>query len=375
MYTFYFLAWAMFSSLISVYLKDLGYKPSMISLLVSIAFLVSMLGQPLIGWLNDRFSSKRVTFILLAASLSGGVLMLLANNFMAMVVAYSLVILMLNGCLPVMERIATQSPFAYGKIRVWGTVGFAVGSQLAGVVYKKIAPNALFVSFILGMLVCLLGIWGTQPSDARPNHKEVEADSQPVPSRFLNKTFVLYLILALIFSGITNTGHTYIPDMLRDSGLSVEWSSTVVAIAVMFEAPLTLLSAYFMDKLTSKKILSLILAILTLQYAVYAFDLGTSSMVIATLLGKHTSTMLFIMVNMKVVASLVDSKYVITALSLVQAVRSLGSIIMQTVSGQILDRTSYSVLCTLLTALAFLLLLVLPWLKLPDGTDQKLFSK
>ncbi|MEG3142899.1 hypothetical protein SD436_10650 [Streptococcus sp. 2A/TPW/M5] len=39
-------------------------------------------------------------------------------------------------------------------------------------------------------------------------------------------------------SGVGNIGHTYIPELLMDSGLPVHIASTVVAISVVVEAPL-----------------------------------------------------------------------------------------------------------------------------------------
>ncbi|WP_296882042.1 hypothetical protein [Thomasclavelia sp.] len=49
MYNFYYLSWALFSALISVYLMDRGFKASDVSLVVSASFLTSMITQPIIG--------------------------------------------------------------------------------------------------------------------------------------------------------------------------------------------------------------------------------------------------------------------------------------------------------------------------------------
>lgn len=55
MYNFYYLSWAVFSALISVYLLDKGFKASEVSLVVSTSFFASMVFQPFIGMLSDRF--------------------------------------------------------------------------------------------------------------------------------------------------------------------------------------------------------------------------------------------------------------------------------------------------------------------------------
>lgn len=50
-----------------------------------------------------------------------------------------------------MERIATTSPYPYGRIRIWGTIGYALGSQLAGFIYDFVSPSAIFITFVLTM--------------------------------------------------------------------------------------------------------------------------------------------------------------------------------------------------------------------------------
>lgn len=376
MYFFYYLAWALFAGLISVYLLDLGYKASQVSLVVSTSFVASMLGQPIIGWLNDRMGIKKVTGLLLLGSLPGALVMVVRQDLLSISLAYSWVLLLVNGSVPVMEKIATSSPFTYGKIRIWGTIGFAFGSQVAGLIYDYIAPRAIFVAFILSMCLCLLGIWGTQVVDNRIKKSPAKEEEQ-IPARgalLENKTYLFYLFLAMLFSGVTNAGHTYVPALLEDAGLSVGQATTVVALAVLCEAPLTLFSYKFMDQLSSRRLFRLTICLVLLQFLIYGLDLGLESKIIMTLLAKHTSGMLFIMTNMKIVASLVDSNYLITALSLVQLVRSLGSILVQNLVGYILDSGSYELMSWALAGISLFVLLLLPFLKLPSGQDQRLFS-
>ena len=61
MYNFYFLSYALFSTLISVYMLDKGYSASQVSLVVSASFFSSMIVQPLMGILNDKIGIKKVT--------------------------------------------------------------------------------------------------------------------------------------------------------------------------------------------------------------------------------------------------------------------------------------------------------------------------
>ena len=64
MYNFYYLSWAVFSALISVYLLGKGFKASEVSLVVSTSF-TSMIFQPVIGMFSDRYDVKKLTLFYL----------------------------------------------------------------------------------------------------------------------------------------------------------------------------------------------------------------------------------------------------------------------------------------------------------------------
>ena len=147
MYNFYYLSWALFSVLISVYLLDRGYRASDVSLVVSGSFLASLLTQPLIGSLTDRYDAKKLNLALFGIAMIGAVLFLMADTLWMIAGSYALVMLILNGTNPVMEKVATASPYAYGRIRIWGTIGYALGSQLAGLIYDFVSPQAIFIAF------------------------------------------------------------------------------------------------------------------------------------------------------------------------------------------------------------------------------------
>ena len=72
MYNFYYLSWAVFSALISVYLLGKGFKASEVSLVVSTSFLTSMIFQPVIGMLSDKYDVKKVNFVLFSLAGIGG---------------------------------------------------------------------------------------------------------------------------------------------------------------------------------------------------------------------------------------------------------------------------------------------------------------
>lgn len=371
MYNFYYLSWAIFSALISIYLLDKGFKASEVSLVVSTSFLTSMIFQPVIGMFSDRYDVKKVNFVLFTLAGIGGLAFMFASSLITITIGYSFVLTLINGTNPVMEKIASSSPYQYGKIRIWGTIGYATGSWLAGMIYQLISPSAIFICFIITMILCIIGLLGTQtPSELGQNNEEKTKTS----TLFHNYKYLYYLIIAAIFQGITNMANTYIPAMFQNDGLKVSLVSTILSFAVLCEAPLVLFSHKFMDKLTNKRLLIIAYSMITIQFLCYALNVWLPLKVIITLITKHPSGMLFIMINLKIVSTLVPKEHQITALAFVQTLRNLSSIIFQNTAGQILDISSYQILFALSLIVIVVGFVLVILFKVPSGKDQKLFN-
>ena len=371
MYNFYYLSWAVFSALISVYLLDKDFKASEVSLVVSTSFLTSMIFQPVIGMFSDRYDVKKVNFVLFTLAGIGGLAFMFASSLITITIGYSFVLTLINGTNPVMEKIASSSPYQYGKIRIWGTIGYATGSWLAGMIYQLISPSAIFICFIITMILCIIGLLGTQtPSELGQNNEEKTKTS----TLFHNYKYLYYLIIAAIFQGITNMANTYIPAMFQNDGLKVSLVSTILSFAVLCEAPLVLFSHKFMDKLTNNRLLIIAYSMITIQFLCYALNVWLPLKVIITLITKHPSGMLFIMINLKIVSTLVPKEHQITALAFVQTLRNLSSIIFQNIAGQILDISSYQILFALSLIVIVVGFVLVILFKVPSGKDQKLFN-
>ena len=371
MYNFYYLSWAVFSALISVYLLDKDFKASEVSLVVSTSFLTSMIFQPVIGMFSDRYDVKKVNFVLFTLAGIGGLAFMFASSLITITIGYSFVLTLINGTNPVMEKIASSSPYQYGKIRIWGTIGYAIDSWLAGMIYQLISPSAIFICFIITMILCIIGLLGTKtPSELGQNNEEKTKTS----TLFHNHKYLYYLIIAAIFQGITNMANTYIPAMFQNDGLKVSLVSTILSFAVLCEAPLVLFSHKFMDKLTNKRLLIIAYSMITIQFLCYALNVWLPLKVIITLITKHPSGMLFIMINLKIVSTLVPKEHQITALAFVQTLRNLSSIIFQNIAGQILDISSYQILFALSLIVIVVSFVLVILFKVPSGKDQKLFN-
>lgn len=368
MYFFYFFSLAVFSGYISVYLMDKGYHASQVSMVVSWSFILSMIIQPIIGYLNDHYHQKTLNMLILLIAAILGVCFIYAQNIYLIAMIYSLALGLFNAANPVIENMATLSRFSYGKIRIWGTIGYAVASKVSGVIYDYVSPEAMYAFFTIGLIFCVIGIYGTQ------NVKQIKMQKKEKSSGLLQKNFIIYLVIVCLFYAITNTNTTYLPAMFQNMGLSMNTTSTVIFILTLSELPVIFFSHQYMNRLTNKQLLVGIFILLIIQFLTYSCIHQPLIVVIVSICTKAVSTMLFIMLNLKIVSTIVDIKHQMSALALVQTCRNLGSIVFQWIAGYLIDFYSYDIFYLILALLSIVGMIICLLYRIPSGNDQHLFD-
>lgn len=368
MYFFYFFSLAVFSGYISVYLMDKGYHASQVSMVVSWSFILSMVIQPIIGYLNDHYHQKTLNMLILLIAAILGVCFIYAQNIYLIAMIYSLALGLFNAANPVIENMATLSRFSYGKIRIWGTIGYAVASKISGVIYDYVSPEAMYAFFTIGLIFCIIGIYGTQ------NVKQIKTQKKETSTGLFQKNFVIYLVIVCLFYAITNTNTTYLPAMFQNMGLSMNTTSTVIFILTLSELPVIFFSHQYMNRLTNKQLLVGIFILLIIQFLTYSYIHQSVIVIIVSICTKAVSTMLFIMLNLKIVSTIVDIKHQMSALALVQTCRNLGSIVFQWIAGYLIDFYSYDIFYLILALLSIVGMIICLLYRIPSGNDQHLFD-
>ena len=358
----FFLLRILFSGLVSVFLLAQGYVASVVSTVSAVALVVSFLAVPLIGKLADVCGVKRISTMLLILSSIAGTVFAFSKSLLLSGVLYCLIILCLNTLHPIVERQATQTSFSYGSIRIWGTLGNAVGTQLGGIMYQYVSPQSVYILFsLVSILTCI--VFSKISKNCAPHSKASSTDVVR-PSR-LPAVFFLYLAVVFLFYAALDSKTLYLAPFLNVSGFSVSRTSSILFLASLFEIPVVLLGGRFIDKHPCKPLVLGCSALLVCQLCVYAVSTSHILIILATLLTNSVVSMLFIMINMKVISELIDADHQVSALTITSGIRSLAAVIGQTISGYLIDRYSYRHCFILLSCLAIFALLMTVGVKLP----------
>lgn len=371
-----YFAMAVFSSILSVYLTDIGKTASQVSLIVSASSIFSFVVVPLTGYITDRTQKpKAISAGLLLGTGAMGLVFGMCRSVWALFLLNGLILSFFNSVMPISERMAGRSKYRYGTLRVWGTAGYAVGAQAAGFAMEFIAPGAIFVLLPVAGLVAAVGFWGTENTPPLPTDSSSPEEKTPRPSVLqvlANPSFFLFLLIACLFLGCSNVNMTYAPLLLNSLGVPTSTVGTVLFFSTLVEAPIIIFSNKYMDRFSGKTLILASFSIILVQFLFYGFTRSAAVAILAMVFLKAIASTLFVMINLKVVRNLLDPRYTTTGLSVINSATNLAGILVQNAGGILVDHTSIHTLYLVLCGLAGLGLVLTLFLKV--GNREKVFS-
>ena len=369
------------NNILSVYLLGMGQTALATSTIVIAGSVFSILLQPLMGALNDRVGKPALMIVLtLLVSTTCCVGFAFSRSVPLLFLFNGLMLSLVDTVSLLFEQLAAKTRYSYGSVRVWGTIGYAVAAQVAGLAYEKIAPSAIFWFFGLGILLTVLALKAV-PLTVLVNRKQAQEDA-PTAKRDKGGMmqvlkvpgFVLFLMLVMLFRGVLTVGTTYLQPLLMHHGMSVAACGTVVFIATMTEGPLLLFSGRMMDRLRSRPALMTSFVVL----GAVLLCLGISPVlppVIAASLVRPLVGMVFNMLALKITILLAPGELMSTAIGLTGAAKCLGVIAFQGMGGSLMDAMGIGSLFVFLAALSAVGLLLSIFCKVKDDPERSIFAK
>lgn len=161
---FYFLFYAAAAALspfLVIYYQDLGLKGSQIGILAGLPSLISLVGGPVWGVLSDRSRRHKQSLLL---AIVGAVIFALAigsfKTFAPLILMVALYAFFSSPIMPLVDN-TTMSLLggqkeSYGRIRMWGAVGWGLAAPLIG---WLIESNGIKWSFWSYAILMTIGFW------------------------------------------------------------------------------------------------------------------------------------------------------------------------------------------------------------------------
>lgn len=222
-----------------------GMSDVEIGIIVSIPFLVRMIGMPIGAWLADRASDRAIVMIWSAVvSFATAVAMLFAQSFWPIALLCGLQSLFYAPFVPIAEAILVSGVrrwgFDYGFLRLWGSVAFVV-STLVGGWLLDLFGGAMVVPAMAAFFAVTILVAVMAPRLGRATPGEKPAGTAPAggPSPFWQADFLLVVAGAAIVQGSHAMLFGFATNYWTDHGvsgfeISFLWTAGVVAEILLF---------------------------------------------------------------------------------------------------------------------------------------------
>jgi len=234
-YFFYFAFVGVFSPYWSLYLKHLDFGAFDIAVLMSLLQVTRVFAPGTWGWLADRVG--RQAPVVRAAALAGMLVFLpvfWVRDFAGMFVAMLLIAFFWSASLPLVEAMTLghlgNETARYGRIRLWGSVGFILTVLGCGW-WLDHAPIESLPWLVLALLTGIAAFAWRLPEAPRSVHPD------PTPLReLLRRPAVLALLAACALMSVAHGPYyTLFSVYLQEHGYSKGAIGALWAVGVVFE--------------------------------------------------------------------------------------------------------------------------------------------
>lgn len=267
-YFMLFFAMAAYYPTLGKYYKDLGFSGTQIGILFSVATFITMLMQPVWGMICDKrgkckdsFNLMHVAIILIALILP------FIKNYYLLLFVMSIHFIFQCGLFPLLDTMIYKDIHDFGKIRLWGSIGFAAMVLFAGKIAEFIGISNMFFLYSLLMIVSLY--FGNKIKE-KENVEKISKDNSNLKKLFTNKNYLLFLLGGFFTMGAFSTGSQYFSILFTD----INGPMTAFGITYFFyafsEVPFLKLSQKILKKYGAEKIMYISGIILLGRYGLNA---------------------------------------------------------------------------------------------------------
>ncbi|WP_338024251.1 MFS transporter [Aquibacillus albus] len=327
-----------------------------IGTIMGVSPLISIFAQPFIGFVSDKYKTiKRLLILLYFAVIAASFGIFFFGDFWIVFLSFIVFHFALSPCTPLIDSMCIQSlgtkrKHDYGKIRLWGSVGFALTAIISGPILSWVGIDKIYILLWLITLltIFLISFLKDQNQSTTPVHLKGVAEV------INNKKFVVFLLLCLLVMIPHRTNDTMIVLHLENLGATTLLVGLAFGLAAASEVPVFYFLTKKMSEYNPLLLLGIVATIYTVRWALYG--LITSPFIIALFqLSQGITFGLFWLIALQTAVSFVPNHLRSTGQALLTSTCfGLGGAIGGTVGGWILDHLGSMVMYRVMALLTLI---------------------
>lgn len=290
-YIIIYVAMACFFPFLPHFLQARGLDYVQIGFCFSLTSIVSIISQPLWGYIADRWYGKRKTLLFLMLFCGFSALSFLFS-FSFAAIAFSIILLIFfhGAIFPLTDSyvysLSDNFPsIQYGKVRLFGSAGFAVTAFILGILLKFLNVSLTFICYSLFMAVAAFIFSGVKSSGITRGEP---AHIRDVKKILKNPTFLLFILIVCISSIATVSSGNYIAILVEKTGGNTSSLGTLWLLVALSELPLFYFGTRLLNKYGESKLFVFAMILYAIRFFASSLCVNFIPVVIIQLLQAFT---------------------------------------------------------------------------------------
>lgn len=328
-YTFSFFAIGALFPLLGQYLASIGFNGVEIGVICSSSTAIGILSSPLLGsFYEKRNNSKKVLYSLYALALALVLMLMLAKHFAPFLVIFILAFFFEGPIRPLNDAMTLSSGHTFGKVRKWGSVGFALGVFIAGILSEKIGLAIIFPMYSVALLATMVFI----KSIKLTTFDNYTSESKPIKSGnfkilLKNKKYMALIWSAFFINGTMIAQNTYFSFLFIQVGGTFSGIGLALLLMVGSEVPMMAWSEK-LSKIIPMEKLILITMFVSLARFLWYSTAPSPELLTGTFFTQGIANGVLLVMLVKYISKTVDKSMISSAITLYAAISSNASAIL-----------------------------------------------
>lgn len=262
-----------FFPFLSLFFHQRGFNSGQIGILLAVGSLTAIIAQPVFGVISDTAKDYRTPLkVVLILSILGIYGFFFSHTFAIMLLTVILFNFINSPVGPLVDSIAVEkgpeNGFEYGKVRLWGALGFALITVIAGYVLSAVGYQYAFPTYSVIALVVLIIVFAF-PMLEKPKHGQGSVFGKDVLGAvFLNKKLIGFIGITLLVTSCMTMNVSFLPIYFEKMGYPINMVGWNFTIAAIVETPLFWLSTKLIRRVGLFSLLSVGIIAYVVKYAI-----------------------------------------------------------------------------------------------------------
>ncbi len=271
-YFFFFAGGGALIPYLVLYYQDVGIDKQGIGYILAATTIANLIGAPFWSSLADGLHIHKVLLPFAAFSaIIPAYLLSRADQFLSLLILIMIQVFLIAPLVPltdnaVLEMLGDDRP-TYGKLRLWGGVGFGVAGWLSGEMIEHHGFDVVFALYIALMIMTgftVMQLPSPKPSPSEPFFHNLR--------QLLTNNTMRVFLAAVFLMGICNTFiFSYFALFMDAIGADEGLIGLSVAAASLSELPIFFLSAWLIRQFTARGVLTIALSMFALRSLLTSF--------------------------------------------------------------------------------------------------------